>query len=161
MERSTQPKRRSCPTRSRLERSAVQSLVYRRAPDRQSNPIAPRGLVQSIVFAGLGNSALGYRQDATRALRIQSSSLCRMRHSRNRLAVVFAVSPPLIKAGLKFEQIVRNVIHRIPPKVRSGIDGNDKRNGDHKSGAIAESEGLRGTSHSRRQGTIAEGIRYF
>src|SRR5262245_57887149 len=80
MERSTQPKRRSCPTRSRLERSAVQSLVYRRAPDRQSNPIAPRGLVQSIVFAGLGNSALGYRQDATRALRIQSSSLCSAEH---------------------------------------------------------------------------------
>jgi len=39
MEGSTQPKRRSCPTRSRPERSAGQSLVYRRAPDRQSNPI--------------------------------------------------------------------------------------------------------------------------
>jgi len=54
--------------------------------------------------------------------------------------IVFAVSPPLIEAGLKFEQIVRNVIHRIPPKIRSGIDGNDSRKGAHKSGAIAESE---------------------
>ena len=59
---------------------------------------------------------------------------------RNGFAVVYAVSPPLIEAGLKFEQIVRNVIHRIPPKVRSGIDGNDKRNGAQKSGAIAEPE---------------------
>jgi len=55
-------------------------------------------------------------------------------------AVVFAVSPPLIEASLKFEQIVRNVIHRIPPKIRSGIDGNDSRSGAQKSGAIAESE---------------------
>jgi hypothetical protein len=54
---------------------------------------------------------------------------------RNRSAVVFAVSPPLIEAGLKFE--------RIPPKIRSGIDGNDSRKGAHKSGAIAESEVLR------------------
>jgi hypothetical protein len=40
-------------------------------------------------------------------------------------------------------QIVRNVIHRIPPKIRSGIDGNDSRKGAHKSGALAESEVLR------------------
>jgi hypothetical protein len=59
---------------------------------------------------------------------------------RNRFAVVFAVSPPLIEAGLKFEEIVKNRIHRIPPKIRSGIDGDDRRNGGHKSGAIAESE---------------------
>src|SRR5262245_28400748 len=70
---------------------------------------------------------------------------------RNVFAVVFAVSPPLIEAGLKFEQIVRNRIHRIPPKIRSGIDGNDSRNGAQKSGAIAESGGLqrtvRGSTH--------------
>jgi hypothetical protein len=55
----------------------------------------------------------------------------------------------------------KDTIHRIPPKVRSGIDGNDKRNGDHKSGAIAESEGLWRTSHSSRQGTIVEGTLFF
>src|SRR6266508_5569530 len=54
-------------------------------------------------------------------------------------AVVFAVSAPLIEACLKFEQIVRDRIHRIPPKVRSGIDGNNRRDGDHKSRTIAES----------------------
>jgi len=43
--------------------------------------------MKRIVFAGLGNSALGYCQDATRALRIQSSSLCRMRHRRHSFAV--------------------------------------------------------------------------
>jgi hypothetical protein len=37
-------------------------------------------IVQSIVCAGLGNSALGSCQDATRALRIQSSSLCHIVH---------------------------------------------------------------------------------
>jgi hypothetical protein len=59
---------------------------------------------------------------------------------RNKFAVVYAVSPPLIEASLKFEQIVRNVIHQMPPKIRSGIGGNDSRNRAQKSGAIAESE---------------------
>jgi hypothetical protein len=80
--------------------------------------------------------SVGWRQLPYR--RTESSQLI-----RNRFAVVFAVSPPLIEAGLKFEQIVRNVIHRIPPKIRSGMAGNDSRNGAQKSGAIAESEALR------------------
>jgi hypothetical protein len=70
---------------------------------------------------------------------------------RNRFAVVFAVSPPLIEAGLKFKQIVRDRIHRIPPKIRPGFAGNDNQNGAQKSGAIAESVGLqrtvRGSTH--------------
>jgi hypothetical protein len=45
---------------------------------------------------------------------------------RYRFRLVFAVCPPLIEAGFEFKQFVRNRIHRKPPKVRSGIDGNDR-----------------------------------
>src|SRR6266542_1329048 len=59
MEESTQPKRRSCPTRSRPERSAGQSLVYGRETDRQSNPIgAPAVYVNQCYAQGSGTVRL-------------------------------------------------------------------------------------------------------